>query len=687
MGNQTTDKGSPGLQKPQQYSVGGGLSGNNSDDKVKPVSFLKLINCLPDKRIGAILKRPGSKTETITSGLGLPLGCGEFISGTSSGSIPTNRTLLFNFAGSQFWQNQAGKYSQVSFSSRCNFATSKQCQFTKIGSNMLITGGLPAKWGGPGTIIERVGIDKPVAPMLFSVGLSGTGTLQFLTGVSYMYTFFDSVTGLESDWGPMTDSTGPTPVNVSIGLVLPTPGAGGNYDSVRIYRTLDGGNVPYLVATIPWTQTAYGDISDDGSLTLPAALIFDRAAPPPNAYICATYSQCNWMVDASNPYRLVFSKPYIGSDADLEYYPVNNFVITAKPITGLYVTPGKLLIFHPRAISMITGFSVDDFALQPFLPGTGTVFPNSISTNGDRLFFLGEQGAVSLPIGGGTATPVGREIDHDLQPLLAGSYNSSIYVSSAWNVSLRQFILSVMAQSTANAPWEEVGTGDTSFAKAGWENVSTSAEDFWEDVNNPNTSDNMRVKIWGWSAELSGGGENIWSEYTLPGIEDDNTSGAYPIFMIHPEPSSDTSDPQQDKTFFGIWNGTQGEIRSAFRRDSNLDDSGTITATLLTSRLAPGMENEGFKFFQRLGFMNAYSDPTSDGEATIQYLIDFDDPHLRDYSGSLIDITDTGDGKKFPQMQARHVHMLITDTSESQSKILLSEFFIHFRERFRKYGR
>ena len=246
----------------------------------------------------------------------------------------------------------------------------------------------------------------------------------------------------------------------------------------------------------------------------------------------------------------------------------------------------------------------------------------------------------------------------------------------------------VNAQSTVGAPWEEFGTGITSTAIAGWEDSVSLVTDTWEDVSNPSTSAVQRVKIWGLTPELSSPDFNWWHEYTFDIVPDDNSSSAYPTFIFHPQPSADTSDPQQDKTYMGFWTGTEGKVVALFRKDKNTDEGSAFTASWMTDRLCPGSNDGGYKMFQNIGFQNSYSDPTSDGLTTLKYLMDFDDPHIRSYSGSLITIAaQARDVKALTTSLGRHIHLYGEDTSQSQSKVLLGEFFIHFRERYRRGGR
>lgn len=675
-----TDQQNPGRRQTQRFSVAGGLNGNKGDQETKGVEFLLLKNCLPDKRLNALVKRPGSVVESITASQPIALGINEYVAASSSPTIPVYRALLANFGGQNFWNQIGTEWSTVPVNSRCNFGHSRVTSFSKLGVSMYIAGGRPARWSGPGTEIDRIGIIPPASAITIA-SVATAGSITLTSGAIYMYTYYNSSFAYESDWSPLSVSTGAI-TSKQIAITIPstvTPWTL-NFDKIRIYRCFDGGTAPYLVATVPSDTTSYTDTLTDAQLTTRAPTHYDNAIPPDETYLCNKFANCIWFVDASNPYKLVFSKPYIGSENDLQYYPADNFVFANEPITGLLVIPGKMLVFHPRSISYISGFTADDFQFMPFIPGVGTVFPNSIATNGTDIIFLAEQGWVTIGVGQ-PPRHISRPVDHDLQPLLAGSYNSSIFASAAWNPSLRQFICLVTCNSTAGAAWEEVGTGSTTSATSGWQTVSL-VDDTWEDVSNPSASASTRVKIWGWSPEL-----DIWTEYTFPVITDDNGSAAYPVCLYHPQPSSATADPQQDKTYLGYWDGTQGKIRSCFRRDTNTDSGSAITAEWLTGRIAPGDGDGGYKYFHNLGFDNSYSDPTSDGLCTLKYLLDFDDPHLRSYAASLITFIGSTDLKVFPTAVGRHIHLYGTDTSLSQSKVLLSEFFVHYRERFTRDGR
>lgn len=661
----------------QRYSVLGSLQGNRSDAETRAVEFQILKNCYVDERIGAVVKRGGSTTETIANGLGAPLAVGEHLAPAPGSAIPLTRTSLVNFSGTHY-QWKANAWSAVPKTINTNFAVSQQGQMTQMGTKLYSACGRPAVWAGPGSTIERVGIPAPVSPITATTAV--VGLLTVTETITYIVTYFNPATGLESDWSPLSTKIGPFNLRKPT-LTLPVNAALTNATHKRIYRTFDGGTVPYLIDTVTMATTSYEDNKTDAQLTAKAAPVGRKALPPDSAYITHTYASRIWLVDATNPYLLKFSLPYTGSDADCELYPHDFFVVANQPITGLLAIPGRMLVFHPRSISFIAGTSEDDFSFQPWKTGVGTLFANSIATDGQKVICLSEQGWIDI-----TATPstISREIDHDLQPLMAGSYNSSMYVGACFNPAIKQFLCFVTAESRSSWPWEDTATSGVDI----WEDSVSALAEPWEDPAATSPTAALRVKIWGYSPELSEPASNRWMEYEFPVITDNNVSSAYPTLLYHPSPSSDTTDPQQDKTLLCFWSGTQGGVRTAWRKDKGVDDATPITSTMLTGRVQPGDESGLYKRFVGFSFANAYGDPLADGTATLQYLMDFDDPHLRSFSGSLKALaTTSGDIKRLTEGLARHLHLYITDTSTSTSKVLLSEFHVHYRERSRRDNR
>lgn len=648
------------MAKYENYSIAGGIQENTSDSDSKPIDFRILKNCYADRKLGKLLKRDGSATETITGTLGVPLGVGELLAEASGSLIPLQRILLFNFAGSQFRRYKNSAYTTVTPDANTSFSTTKKNTFAQGGETLFIAGGRPAFYTDGGDV-ERVGIPAPsTAPTV--VAGAGTG----LTGTfRYAYTFYDSTSGRESDLSPTASVT---LANDDADLsALETTVAAANVDQKRIYRTLKDGEIFYLQATKTLATTSYTDSTADADLGIQAADIGEYGMPPSTSYICAYFNKRMWWVDADNPNKIQYSSPHIGSDNALHRYPTSNFLICDKPVTGLLVTPNKLLVMHPRDVSFISGFG-DDLRIQPFTSGAGTMFPNGFATNGDMIFGLSEEGLVKLD--GAGKILMSRPIDDSLREIMNATYSNNVYVDIAWSTNLRQFLIMLSAISSSNAPWVKSGIG--SLAK--WVDTVTGDEVLWQDTVSPSDSSVTRVKIWGYSPET-----DFFHEYEFPQIADLNDSGAYATFMHHPNVSSDTLELTQDATFMGVWNGTAGEIVTLFRRDKTKDDGSDISSEWLTSRLKPGDQTKSFKRVHSVMFPGSASDPSTNG--TIKYLRDIDDPEEQSFVPLLEDFTDDGDLKILQRGKLRWMHIYGTDTASSGGSALLSEFKLRYIDR------
>ena len=674
---QASKQSSP-YRKRKRYSVTGSLDNSASDPETTPLDLIFAENCYFDRRIGKPVRRGGSTTNSPTTGLGVPLGIGWWMT-PASALIPFTRTILANFAGSAF-HKYSGSWSSVTLDANTSFGSQRATQFAQLGTNLYIAGGRLAKWAGGANNIFRCGIPAHGSAPSVAVN-AGAGTFSAVTGYSYMFCFYNSTLGLESDWSPVSSSTGTFTNKLRVEVTTPTaaPAAAG-VDKKRIYRTLDGGATYYLLSTENLATATYNDTTADSALTTAASASGFKALPPDSTYVLATYANRLWCIDSTNPFIIKFSDAYTGSDINLEYWPTDNYVVSSQPVTGLYVTPGRMLVFHPRGVSQITGGSIEDFLFSPLHQGAGTVFPSSITSDGATVAFLSERGFVRMD--GAEVNLISREIDDDIRSYLSLDYNANLYVSGAFDATIRQFVWSLSAQSTAGAPWEVAGSG----ALAEWEDATTHATDVWEDPGSPSSDNVNRNLMFGWSKDLSGNGKNRWHKFTFAAFSDLNSSGAYASCLAYPVMGEGSIDPQQDYLYIGYHDGTDGEILTAFRSDKAIDDSTNFTAKLLTGRINPTGDMNYKRFFS-LDFPGAYSDPSSDGNGTIKYLLDRDDPVIQSFSTELITLSDTTDCKTLPRGKARFLHLYVEDTSTSQTKPLLSEFSVSYRSSNQREGR
>jgi hypothetical protein len=656
------------LRQKQRFSVVGGLNQNTSDADSNPLEYRLLENCYGDQRLGNLVKRRGSTTETITTSLGIPLGMGDHLGEASSSLLPVTRQSLVNFAGT-YYKKAGDTWSQVTKDSAVSVSTTKPNTFAQIGGNIFIAGGTPARWDGSGNIL-RVGIPAPTSAPTLGSSLTGiTGTF------TYAITFYNSTTGQESDLSATAEIT---VSNKQVDLSgIPTTGAVTGVDKVRIYRTISNGSVFRLLTTINYGTSTATDTTADadlGAVHGTEGASGEYGLPPTNSYIVAAFKNHLWWVDAANPYRVYRSKPYIGNDVDLDYYPEDSYSEVDDPITGFLVTPNRLIVFHPRKIGYFTGTAEANFTYNRAYDGVGCLFSTSPATANGVSVWMSEQGIMEDR--GDGPRYISRPIQSDLQGILDAEYNSSLYVSSCWSPALRQFIFLISAISTSGVPWIESGSG----VPVTWKDSTTGAQVEWQDSDSPGSEEAVRVAFFGYSPETQ-----LWTRYKFGQISDLNTSSAYATFVHTPLPSSDTIDPQQSTTYFGYFNGTEGKVVGFNKRGMARDDSDNVVAKFITGRIVPGEQDGSFKRIRSVEFAGAYADPTTDG--TLQYLADFDDPHLRSYPDNLKSFTANGDHQVPTEGKMRFMHLYGEDSSTEQDKIMLSDFTIHFHERAGRQSR
>lgn len=647
---------------------------DTSDADSTPINFLVFKNCYADRRTGAILKRWGSAEEDVDTGLTRPIGMGELLIGQNDTLLPVARTILANFTGTTWKKKVGATWSTVSATANTSFSAARHTTMTQGGDTLFIAGGRPAKWDGTNNI-DRVGIPAPTGTI--TAGVSGTG----ITGTfTYMFTFYNSTSGLESDWSPESASVSPS--NEQVDLTIPTTSPTGNADKVRIYRTLDGGVRYYLLQTQDIATGSYTDTTTDVALQANAAAADsgEFGLPPSSSHICATFSKRIWWVDSTSPRKLSFSKPWIGNDIELEYYPQNNVITFDDPITALIRIPGRLLVFHPRHVSALSGFTTDDFRVDTFAHGTGTMFADSIASNGKEVVFISEEGIVS--VGEGGRQYLSRPIDEELQPVLRQLYNDDLYISTIWSPSLRQFIFMFAGSAQSGAPWIDSGSG----ALVEWEDSDTMATAEWEDATLPSTTTLRRVKLYGWSPDLAKiQGVSPWTEYTFP-YATDLSADSTVTFLFQPSPSSDLLAPQEHSCFMGYFDGSEGDIISLFDPDLATDDGTNIDAELITGRIVPGDDDATYNWIHAVIFKGADADPSNNG-ATINYLRDHDDPHVSYDPGDLLSFQNDGDRKKLTYPRARWIHLYIRDNTSNGGNKILEDFVLEYRDRKSSEGR
>lgn len=649
----------------RKYSVSKGLISSVAPTETTPSGFIQLVNCFVDRRLGAVIKRGGSTSESLGASVNSPLGLGIYKDSTASLLMPMNIIFLAFFTGPVFRKKSSGTWSAVTLHSNTSFSTTKQMMFAQIGTTMIMCSGRPARWDSSASQIERVGYPAPVTAATLAVG-AATGPTGTYT---YIFTYYNSTTGKESDWSPVSASI--TVANQKVTVTLPTVSSGSTADKKRLYRIQNAGSEYFFVADVNIATATYTDSTLDASLGVQAPNVGDNGLPPDSAFIVKAHNSRIFIVDASDPYKLTYSQGYTGNANLLEYFSAGSAITFSHEITGLWSNPGSLLVFGVRNISVLSGASEDDFNVQNLYEGVGTLFGHSICSNGEHTVFLSENGFKSISNRG--LESISLEIDDELRSLLNNPYGNFVYTSTTWNPALNQFLFSFSA-STANAtPWVLSASGSV----ASWELSATSVTEEW-DIPGAATgvADLTRVKVWGWNPDV-----RVWTEYQFDQITDFNT-GRYSVnFLVTPYPSSVTLEPQQEASFFGIDLGTNnGKIVLGWDASVGKDDSTNVSATAITGRIQPVVngeteDNASLKFFRFLIFDNDYEDPTVQG-GTVEYILDFDDAYKRDYTNYLYSFDGDGDKKRFTKAKGRFFHLKIMDSTDTSDKLLLQSFHV-----------
>lgn len=662
----------------QKYVLVEGLDQSTADGSkaayAKPYGLLQLINAYINRRRGAVIKRGGSENESISGSLNNPLGMGVYKKGTESSLMPIETIYLANFAGSTWRKKETGAWAALSLNANTSFSVTRQTQFDQLGGVMGIAGGKPARWSSGASEIEMMGYPPPNTAITF---VTAAGALSPIYGYTWIFTYYNSTTGKESDWSPISAASG-AQTSKQFTLTLPTGSPGSTADKKRIYRTTDGGTAYRFVADIAIATATYGDNNLDTALGAQVADQFTKAVPPSSSFIIKNFKSRFWLNDASMPYQMAFSQPYIGNDNDPEYFPSTNRLNFSHEVTGAWVSSAGMYVFGVRNISLLSGYDITTFQIEPFRQqGVGTMFANSVCGNGDVIIFLSEDGYKAII--GGRVEHISYEIDEELRTLLNASYNYHIYVSSTWNPALGQFLVSISASADSGTPWVLSASG----IPATWKLSATGVETPWEIIGGTSAENaNTRVKVWGWSPK-----DGQWTEYQFAQCTDNNDNQDSINFLVTPPPSSLTFDPQQEVTYMGIDGGTNSAfILGAWRSDRSKDGASNIRAKVITDKVQPGRQDSKYKRFRHLVMEGSYLDITASG-GTIKYIKDFHDPQLRDYSTMLKTFSGNGDKKVFSEGRGRFFHLEVIDETENANNILLQNFNVYFVEKELKEGR
>ena len=219
------------------------------------------------------------------------------------------------------------------------------------GRTYFVDGDYPRYWDGTNT--KTLGVN--VSPNGSDATLT-TGATGLLSGVySYRFTYVD-VDGTEGNPGDISaDSASVTNKKIELTDIPTSTGM-----NRRIYRTIEGGTVYYLVDEITDdTTTVYSDNLADSVLQDATKILQIDNFPPPKSTLIYEHKNYYFYVDATDKSILWFSKVYGTSQEHplgaFEQVPLTNYKKLPNDITAIVTYENKLVISGEGFTGFYTG--------------------------------------------------------------------------------------------------------------------------------------------------------------------------------------------------------------------------------------------------------------------------------------------------------------------------------------------
>lgn len=246
------------------------------------------------------------------------------------------------------------------------------------------------------SIIVRLGLPEVSTGSISVSKTAGAANYVYYFTYAYSYTLLDGTT---FEWeGPATSlavaSASPPNTNAITlsNLAYPTDSLVHNYDLddvyIKIYRTTDGGTVPYFVSNLTLgaiTPTELIDTDSDATITARGTVLYIEGGvldndPPPKCSYMTECNDCLWFAEGSTIYQSKPGQPYA--------VPGDNTVSIADSIKGLDSIGRYPIVFGTSSIYRVEG-QYDEL-------GRGTVVPNRIS---DTIGTISNDSIVAIPQG------------------------------------------------------------------------------------------------------------------------------------------------------------------------------------------------------------------------------------------------------------------------------------------------
>ena len=226
------------------------------------------------------------------------------------------------------------------------------------------------------------GIDPP--DNLPLVAMQGSGGNLTAGDYSYRYTFYDSETGAESDPSVASATTTAAADDMAVvSQIQVSPNA--RVDRRRVYRTLVGGGVWYLVGSInDNSTTVYIDGTADANLT--AELVTDQGIPPYGDLVISFKDRLFMAGNPDYPNRVYFSET---NKPDM--FPSTNYIDVGTAndkVVNMVEFEGKLYFMQTATITGLYGSDASTYSWHKTRSHVGVKSPRSVAVGPDGIYFL-----------------------------------------------------------------------------------------------------------------------------------------------------------------------------------------------------------------------------------------------------------------------------------------------------------
>jgi len=297
------------------------------------------------------------------------------------------RLILFR-QGQSLWcwnsaTNAAREISSTMAQKHVQYALMQPVLSTK--SYLFVTDGT-VMLADNGTEAVTWGIDPPDGIVTSRISPS-TGGLS-AGDYKYVYTFYDGVTGSESDPSPVSAELTAT-TGQAIDLSNIQISANSRVKARKIYRTIAGGGTHYLVATISDNvSTSFTDKIADNNLTLEATM--DQGVPRSGNLVLAYKSVLLLSGDPSFPNIVYFSRDFLPDN-----WPSDQFITIGTAddqILNMIELSGTVYFMQTSGIRRLLGTTAESFTSDETASHVGTAAPWSAVRGPDGIYFLGHDG-------------------------------------------------------------------------------------------------------------------------------------------------------------------------------------------------------------------------------------------------------------------------------------------------------